>query len=779
MVQRIGWVLAQFMWQGALVGVVFAVGLTAALNPDRPAGGGPGEKRSTQESDRAGSAGGHTDREAPSADKPASALAIEKAWPTTIPPHPPATAEDIQRFLAALKAQMPDNWVATPPRTGKVRPTHWAEGQGTVIRLARKGCRPEDWKRGKGGEVLVWMMAEAYAAKKPSAGGAQVAPARELPRWCQRRVLVWGSGGDDWRGWEGNVGMALKASWRAGVLLQKIDTFELRVQFLLVPKTPERMMVLSVVPGPAGERPHTLHAVISKAEARKIITYLTTETFLAWALDSRDMMAMSIVVSANPRCIVSVRTSEYACSQNLGWGPPMLGRVDALRKVLEGDAAKVMDKLLKRLEACRQQWQRTAETIKKLAGKSDLIVLGTVAKIYDGRARDGGMSYDVKVGKVLKGKLAGKTLHFRSAGHVAYAEYKKGETVLLFLYHWGDRRRELLQHQPVIYLAERARPAMADGALFWEVEHCLKVLTGAAGRARTLRADLKKLRLELHCYGPEREPARREHFGLTLAGDGIAARGMDPNGKVATGKGISSEIAKKIIDHLDTEGFLSGAASATAGDFKLPKIMACVLVVSGPNGLRLREVIVGWGPRQLRRLRCLRQQLDGDAAKAMDKLLERWEARGREWIQANNEPNRQVVELVPTHVWCHSSLFLRACDRQHGIEAVVPVPRKLHKALEVPVSGKLKQGAAIVSYYRGKRIDNLLAPGGTPIPPSGVGRTEYVKHEALSGSVTVTPLPGDSDRQKVEVTFKDLSFKGLDIKKIGPLKAQLGLPPPP
>jgi len=164
---------------------------------------------------------------------------------------------------------------------------------------------------------------------------------------------------------------------------------------------------------------------------------------------------------------------------------------------------------------------------------------------------------------------------------------------------------------------------------------------------------------------------------------------------------------------------------------------------------------------------------------ALDKLLEHWDTRGREWIQANNEPNRPAVKLAPTHVYCHSSLVLHAYDRQHGIEAVVPVPRKLHKALEVPVSGKLKQGKAIVSYYRGKRIDNLLAASGAPMPPSSVGGTEYDKHEALSGSVTITPLPVDTERQKVEVTFKDLVFKGFQIKKIGPLKAQLGLVPPP
>ena len=148
--------------------------------------------------------------------------------------------------------------------------------------------------------------------------------------------------------------------------------------------------------------------------------------------------------------------------------------------------------------------------------------------------------------------------------------------------------------------------------------------------------------------------------------------------------------------------------------------------------------------------------------------------------EATTRPTtRPAVKLAPTHVWCQGGLVLRAYDRQHGIIAAVPVPRKLLKALDVPVSSKLKQGKAIVSYYRGKRIDNLLAPSGAPFPPSGVGGTEYETQKALSGSVTVTPLPGGAIWQKVEVTFKDLVFKGFKIKKIGPLKAQLGLTPPP
>jgi len=97
--------------------------------------------------------------------------------------------------------------------------------------------------------------------------------------------------------------------------------------------------------------------------------------------------------------------------------------------------------------------------IKKLVAESDLVVLGHVTRVYDGTARDGGMRYDVKIDSVLYGKDAPHdTLRFRSAGWTGYAKYAKDEKVLLFLKRW---RQELLQLQPVSYLAERKQPPNA------------------------------------------------------------------------------------------------------------------------------------------------------------------------------------------------------------------------------------------------------------------------------------------------------------------------------
>jgi hypothetical protein len=82
------------------------------------------------------------------------------------------------------------------------------------------------------------------------------------------------------------------------------------------------------------------------------------------------------------------------------------------------------------------------EIIQKLIGESDVIVLGNVTTIHDATAKDGGMSYDVRIETVFYGKDVPKdALRFRSGGWIGYAKYKK---------------EELLQVHPVCYLMEDA-----------------------------------------------------------------------------------------------------------------------------------------------------------------------------------------------------------------------------------------------------------------------------------------------------------------------------------
>jgi hypothetical protein len=117
-----------------------------------------------------------------------------------------------------------------------------------------------------------------------------------------------------------------------------------------------------------------------------------------------------------------------------------------------------------------------AAVIKELAAKSDQIVLGQILKVHDYTARDGGMGYEVRVTKVIKGAATELPLRFRSAGWTGYARYAVDESVLLFLQskqpapnvpgEWG-------QLAPVVYLAKDPRPG---GVSLWPVADYLPLL---------------------------------------------------------------------------------------------------------------------------------------------------------------------------------------------------------------------------------------------------------------------------------------------------------------
>ena len=101
------------------------------------------------------------------------------------------------------------------------------------------------------------------------------------------------------------------------------------------------------------------------------------------------------------------------------------------------------------------------ESVRQLVSKADLVVLGTVQKVYDYTARDGGMGYDVKVEKVVKGYWTDDVLHFRSGGWIGYAKYTEGERVLAFLISSRlseATHSELLQLKPITHVQESEAP---------------------------------------------------------------------------------------------------------------------------------------------------------------------------------------------------------------------------------------------------------------------------------------------------------------------------------
>jgi hypothetical protein len=101
-------------------------------------------------------------------------------------------------------------------------------------------------------------------------------------------------------------------------------------------------------------------ARISKEQAAKIVDYLAQEGFLERAEQIapaepgkrayREGYVMQVFV--NP-------AKGEGFEEQLGWNLAMLQRLDGLRQILEGDAAKAMDRLLGRMSGLRQEWGGT------------------------------------------------------------------------------------------------------------------------------------------------------------------------------------------------------------------------------------------------------------------------------------------------------------------------------------------------------------------------------------------------------------------------------------
>ena len=102
-------------------------------------------------------------------------------------------------------------------------------------------------------------------------------------------------------------------------------------------------------------------AYIPKAQATRIIDRLAEDGFLDSA---KDLITKSGIHRKQPRpkgpaCTLHVRGPEkLGLLANFGWDLKMIRRLEALRAVLKGDAAKAMDKLLARLAPLKKKWEK-------------------------------------------------------------------------------------------------------------------------------------------------------------------------------------------------------------------------------------------------------------------------------------------------------------------------------------------------------------------------------------------------------------------------------------
>ena len=143
---------------------------------------------------------------------------------------------------------------------------------------------------------------------------------------------------------------------KAAKLKNEIKQFELHLGYVGNEDKPYYRLTLSVRQlNPARDKPFYLLAQISELQTARLIDHLAAEGILDNAQDQTASLRAQHLT--RPGYTLMVKTDRNILESNLGWGLPMLKRLDGLRKVLDGDAAKKMDVLLSRLAGHRKEWE--------------------------------------------------------------------------------------------------------------------------------------------------------------------------------------------------------------------------------------------------------------------------------------------------------------------------------------------------------------------------------------------------------------------------------------
>jgi hypothetical protein len=144
-----------------------------------------------------------------------------------------------------------------------------------------------------------------------------------------------------------------KAVTRANDMKQAVRHFGLHLTFRGESDKPYYHLILSVQGGWGKPDRFYQQAKITQGQAVKIIDHL-----VAYGFFDRAAEAESFTVRNKPSYTMSVHIDDNGDTEDLGWGLPMLKRLDGLRRVLDGDAAKQMDLLLGRLAGHRKEWEK-------------------------------------------------------------------------------------------------------------------------------------------------------------------------------------------------------------------------------------------------------------------------------------------------------------------------------------------------------------------------------------------------------------------------------------
>jgi hypothetical protein len=158
-----------------------------------------------------------------------------------------------------------------------------------------------------------------------------------------------------------------KAAARARQLKAAVKSFQLQLKYNGQSDKPYYEGVVSVTPIDMTKRPAFIrYGHITEDQAKKLIGYLANEGFLDRAVEAKVITAAErrIAKLATPGYTLTVSAGSVSLVEDLGWGLPMLKRLDGLKEVLEGNAAKPVEIILARLAGERKQWEEESKSTK-------------------------------------------------------------------------------------------------------------------------------------------------------------------------------------------------------------------------------------------------------------------------------------------------------------------------------------------------------------------------------------------------------------------------------
>ena len=145
-----------------------------------------------------------------------------------------------------------------------------------------------------------------------------------------------------------------KAKGRAEAMKADAKTFRLELIYNGDEDKPFYHPIVSVPDvGDDTSNPFERIIQVKEDEAIRIIDHLARDGFLDNAVD----LLTDIKISVFPPTMSGYTMKVLPYYEDLGWGLPMIHRLDALRNVLPDNATKDMDLLLGRLSGLRAQWE--------------------------------------------------------------------------------------------------------------------------------------------------------------------------------------------------------------------------------------------------------------------------------------------------------------------------------------------------------------------------------------------------------------------------------------